>query len=207
MFKPKWARRLDVLVNIVRDRWMNNISDSTPDRKPPARRRRRIYLFATAAALATVGVVLSIPTLRVLMPGGMQGSETVEISYLLPPLITLADAEGKVIERVEVHYRQNGLLGDVIQVEEGPFIKVSLWQRLKGNGQFSANTPRGFTYTSPHGDYEPGPELTNVRAVFRIIPMSRRGMLSTGEHPLEPLSFTSDQLDFVDGKRVWKQGP
>lgn len=30
------------------DRRMNNISDSTPHRKPPARRSRRIHFFATA---------------------------------------------------------------------------------------------------------------------------------------------------------------
>lgn len=184
---------------------MESNSNSTPDTKPPARRRRRIYVLAAAAAIAAVGIVLFLPTLRVLMPGGVQTSETVAIGPLLPPMIWLGDAQGNAIEKIEVRYRQNGLLGDVIQVEEGTFVNVSLWQSLRGKGEFSVDAPRGFTYTMPHGDVLRGPELTNVRAVFRINPMARRIMPSTGEGPLEALSFTSDQLDFVDGKRVWKQ--
>lgn len=55
----------------------------------------------------------------------------------------LADAEGKVIERVEVHYRQNGLLGDVIQVEGGAHLLKCLSGRGSRATESSALIPPG----------------------------------------------------------------
>jgi len=165
------------------------------------RTRKRWLVPVVGLALLVVAVM----SLRAFSPGGIAGHESVEM-LPLPPLIQLVGDEGAV-GSLDLRYRQNSLLGSIVQVEEGPHVEVSLWQRLKGNGEFTIVAPSARTFTLGNGAEVPGPGLTNVRLVVRLIPPGSRQVSLYGmSMPLEFVSFTSDQMDFVDGQRVWKNG-